>query len=39
MGPYNSLNFANNIYGAPTVLNTANTTSSGKSSGFNFGFG
>lgn len=39
MSPYNALNFYNQIVGAPTVLNEANSSSRGRSSGFNFGFG
>jgi len=37
MSPYNALNFYNQIVGAPTVLNQANSSSTSKSSGFNFG--
>lgn len=39
MAPYNSLDFYNNIVGAPTVLSEAQGTSKGKSSGFSIGFG
>ena len=37
MAPYNSLNFYNQIVGAPNNLSSSNTSSTGKSSGFNFG--
>jgi len=36
MAPYNSLNFYNQIVGAPNNLSSSTTTSKGKSSGFNF---
>lgn len=39
MSPYNALNFYNQIVGAPTVLNEASSSSRGRSSGINFGFG
>ncbi len=39
MSPFNSLNFYNQIVGAPNNLSTASSQSSGKSSSFNFGIG
>ena len=39
MAPYNSLNFYNQIVGAPNNLSQANSTSKGKSSSVNMGFG
>lgn len=39
MSPYNSLNFYNQIVGAPTTLSTATSQSSGKSKSGGFGFG
>lgn len=36
MAPFSGLNFYNQIVGAPNNLSNSNTTSSGKSSGFNF---
>ncbi|MDG1164120.1 MAG: hypothetical protein P8N61_01985 [Porticoccaceae bacterium] len=39
MAPYNSLNFYNQIVGAPNNLSSATSSSTGKSSGMNFGFG
>jgi hypothetical protein len=39
MSPYNSLNFYNQIVGAPTKLSKASASSKGKSSGFNLSFG
>lgn len=39
MAPYNSLNFYNQIVGAPNNLSSANSSSTGKSSSFNMGFG
>lgn len=39
MAPYNALNFYNQMVGAPTVLNEAESESSGKSRSANFGFG
>ncbi len=36
MAPFNSLNFYNQIVGAPNNLSSSTTTSKGKSSGFNF---
>ena len=36
MAPFSGLNFYNQIVGAPNNLSSSNTTSSGKSSGFNF---
>jgi hypothetical protein len=38
MSPFNALNFYNQIVGAPTVLNSATSNSTGKSSGFNVSF-
>lgn len=38
MSPYNSLNFYNQIVGAPTKLSKASASSKGKSSGFNLSF-
>lgn len=39
MSPFNSLNFYNQIVGAPNNLSSASSSSSGKSSGTNVGFG
>jgi hypothetical protein len=39
MAPYNSLNFYNNIVGAPNNLSSAESSSKGKSNSFNAGFG
>jgi len=39
MAPYNSLNFYNQIVGAPNNLSSATSSSTGKSSGMNVGFG
>jgi hypothetical protein len=36
MSPFNSLNFYNQIVGAPNNLSSSTSTSKGKSSGFNF---
>jgi len=37
MAPFNALNFYNQIVGAPNNLSRSTSSSSGKSSGFNFG--
>ena len=39
MSPFNSLNFYNQVVGAPNNLSSASSSSSGKSSGFNVGIG
>ncbi len=39
MSPFNSLNFYNQIVGAPNNLSSASSSSSGSSSGSSFGFG
>ena len=39
MSPFNSLNFYNQIVGAPNNLSSASSNSSGKSSGSSVGFG
>ena len=39
MSPYNSLNFYNNVVGAPNNLSTANSKSRGSSSSFSLGIG
>ena len=39
MSPFNSLNFYNQIVGAPNNLSSASSNSSGKSSGSSIGFG
>jgi hypothetical protein len=39
MAPYNSLNFYNQIVGAPNNLSSANSSSTGSSKSRNFGFG
>ena len=39
MAPYNSLNFYNDIIGAPNNLSSANSSSKGSSKSLNFGFG
>jgi hypothetical protein len=39
MSPYNSLNFYNQIVGAPNNLSQATSSSKGKSSSINMGFG
>ena len=39
MSPFNALNFYNQIVGAPTVLNEAQSSSKSKGGSASFGFG